>query len=181
MGMSFSKGVGLLLLALVAGFLILLVFDFRLAVMYAILWADKTIISAFRIIRYFGVELTTVISVIMAMIYGPIFAFIFILVSTPILHGLKYVFLPMPPPEWPLFVPSPYNIVDALGALVAGLLAPLQLFYALLATAIAKDFFFALSEKFMLSKPVDVISAVTSIAFNLFAGYPIGLFVVSLF
>ncbi len=179
--MNFSRGLGLLLLTLAAGFLVFMVFDFRLAVMFAFLWVDKTVISAFRIVRYFGVELTTVISVIMAMIYGPVFAFIFILVSTPVLHGLKYVFLPMPPPEWPLFMPSPYNVVDALGALVAGFLAPLQLFYALLGTAIAKDVFFAAAEKFMLSKPVDVISAVTSIAFNLLAGYPFALFVLGVF
>ena len=178
--MNFSKGVGLLLLTLVAGFIIFYLFDIKLAILFVVLWVDKTIISAFRIIRYFGVELTTVASVIMAIFYGPWFAFIFILVSTPVLHALKYIFLPMPQPEWPLFVPSPYNIVDALGALVAGFVAPLQLFYALLVTAIAKDVFFAFAEKFMLSKPVDVISATTSIIFNIVAGYPFGVFVVSM-
>lgn len=178
--MDFSKGVGFLVLTLVLGFLAFYLFDFRLAILFVVLWIDKTIISAFRIIRYFGVELTTVASVILAMFYGPFFAFVFILISTPILHGLKYIFLPMPQPEWPLFMPSPYNVVDALGALVAGFLAPLHLFIALLATAIAKDFFFALAEKFMLSKPVDVISAVTSVVFNVVAGYPFGIFVLGL-
>ncbi len=178
--MDFLKGAGFLLLVLIVGFVVLFIFDFRLAVLFAIIWVDKTIISAFGIIRYFGVELTTVTSVIMAIFYGPVFAFIFILVSTPVLHALKYVFLPLPQPEWPLFVPSPYNIVDALGALVAGFLAPFSLLINLLVTAIAKDFFFALAEKFMLSKPVDIISAITSIVFNLVAAYPFGIFVMGL-
>lgn len=178
--MNFSKGVGFLLLTLIIGFVVFYLLDFKLAILFVVLWVDKTIISAFRIIRYFGVELTTVASVIMAMFYGPWFAFVFILVSTPVLHALKYIFLPMPQPEWPLFVPSPYNIVDALGALVAGFLAPLELFYALVLTAVAKDIFFAAAEKFMLSKPIDVISAITSIAFNIVAGYPFGVFILSI-
>lgn len=175
--MEFSKGIVVLLMILASGFAILAIFDMRLAILFAFLWVDKTIISAFGAIRYFGVELTTVISVILAVLYGPWFAFVFLLVIIPLLHGFKYILLPLPQPEWPLFVPSPYNIVDALGALVAGFLAPLSFLVNLFITAVAKDILFALAERFMISKPVNVISAVTSVVFNMVVGYPFGLFV----
>lgn len=175
--MDFIKGVMFLILTLAAGFVIFAVLDLRLAVLFAFLWVDKTIISAFGAIRYFGVELTTVISVILAMLYGPWFAFAFILVLMPVLHGFKYLFLPLPQPEWPLFIPSPYNIVDALGALVAGFLPPFSLLLKVFITAVAKDIFFAFAEKFMISKPVDILSAVTSVVFNVLVGYPFGVFV----
>lgn len=174
--MNFSKGVLFLLLTLVIGIAILAIFDIRLAILFAFLWVDKTIISAFGAIRYFGVELTTVIGVILAGIYGPWFAFAFLLVLIPVLHGFKYIFLPLPQPEWPLFVPSPYNIVDALGALIAGFM-PFSFLVKLFITAVAKDILFALAEKYMISKPVNVLSAITSVAFNMVVGYPFGLFV----
>lgn len=178
--MDFLKGVMFLILTLIAGFVIFAIIDLRLAILFAFLWVDKTIISAFGAIRYFGVELTTVISVILAMLYGPWFAFIFILVLMPVLHGLKYLFLPLPQPEWPLFIPSPYNIVDALGALVAGFLTPFSLLLKVFITALAKDIFFAFAEKFMISKPVDILSAVTSVVFNMLVGYPFGIFILSI-
>lgn len=165
---------------LVAGFLILSAFDFRLGILFAILWIDKTLISAIGPIRYFGVELTTVIGVIVAMLYGPWFAFIFLIILIPVLHGFKYVFLPMPPPEWPLFVPSPYNIVDALGALFSGFLVPFGFFINLFLTAVGKDIMFAFAEKFMISKPVNVLAAITSVVFNMVVAYPFGLFLLTI-
>lgn len=178
--MDFLKGVTFLILTLIAGFVLFAVLDFRLAILFVFLWIDKTIISAFGAVRYFGVELTTVLSVILAMLYGPWFAFIFVLVLVPILHGLKYLFLPLPQPEWPLFVPSPYNVVDALGALVAGYLTPFSFLIKVFITSMAKDIFFAFAERFMISKPVDILSAVTSVVFNVLVGYPFGLFVLGL-
>ncbi len=177
--MDFLKGLMFLILSLIAGFAVFSIFDFRLAVLFVFLWIDKTVISAFGAVRYFGVELTTVISIIMAMLYGPWFAFFFLLLLIPFLHGLKYVLLPLPPPEWPLFIPSPYNIVDALGGLVAGFI-PFSFMARLFLTAVSKDVFYALAERFMMSKPVDVISAITSVVFNMLVGYPFGLFVMSL-
>jgi hypothetical protein len=178
--MDFSKGVVLLVLTLVSGFAAFSVFDPRLAILFALLWVDKTVISAFGAIRYFGVELTTVTSVILATLYGPFFAFIFLIVLIPVLHGLKYILLPLPTPEWPLFVPSPYNIVDAVGALVAGLLVPLSFFINLLVTAVSKDILFAFAARLTMSKPVNVLSAITSVVFNMFVGYPFGLFILGL-
>lgn len=178
--MDLSKGVLLLVSTLVIGFAVFFVFDYRLAILFAFLWVDKIIISAFGAIRYFGVELTTVIGIILAMLYGPWAAFVFLLVLIPILHGFKYIFLPMPQPEWPLFVPSPYNIVDALGAFVAGFLTPFSFLINVFITAVVKDILFALAEKYMISKPVNILSAITSVLFNMFAGYPFGLFVLSL-
>lgn len=177
--MDFLKGLMFLGLTLAAGFVIFAVFDFRLAIIFAFLWIDKIIISAFGAVRYFGVELTTVLGVILAMLYGPWFAFIFLLFLIPLLHAFKYLFLPLPQPEWPLFVPSPYNIVDALGALVAGFLTPFSFLIKVFITAVAKDIFFAFAEKFMISKPVDILTAVTSVVFNMLVGYPFGLFILA--
>src|SRR3989338_6367962 len=116
---------------LFVGFLaIYLIWGFPLAVIFAILWIDKVLIGAIGAVRYIGIEFTTIATVLLGFLYGPVFSFLFALISLPVLHAMKYIFLPLPQPEWPFFVPSPYNLIDAMAALIASFLAGLPFLYA---------------------------------------------------
>lgn len=150
------------------------VFDPRLAVLFAVLFADKVILGAAGFIRRFGIEFTTIATVPLAVLYGPLFSFVFLVVVVPVLHAVKFLSLPVGQPDWPLFVPSPYNIVDALAAVVVGLLSSYGFFAMLMAAVIAKIALYALFDRFVLAKPVDVIGGATYLAFNVIVGLQFG-------
>lgn len=161
-------------------FLIYLIWGFPLAAIYAILWIDKILIGAIGAVRYIGIEFTTIATVLLGFLYGPVFSFLFALISLPVLHAMKYIFLPMPPPEWPFFVPSPYNLIDAFAAIAASFLAWLPFLHAVLIVVLLKDIGYAVVEKLMINKPVDVISAITYIIFNLVIAAHFGSFFLGL-
>ena len=110
-----------------------------LAAIFAVLWFDKIIIGLSGIVHKFGIEFTTIASILMGIIYGPVIAFAMIIIVVPILYGIRYVLLPIAPPEWPLFVPSPQNLVEALGAAAAGLLVGFPLLTIFIAVFIIKE------------------------------------------
>jgi hypothetical protein len=89
------------------------------------------------------------------------------MIMLPLMHAAKYIFLPLPMPEWPFFVPSPYNLIDALAAISASFLSGLPFIYAVVVVIILKDIGYAVVERAMLGKPVDFISAITYILFNI--------------
>ena len=154
-----------------------------MAVAYAILWLDKIVFGMLGPIRYLGVEFTTIGTIILGIAYGPVAAFLFSIVVIPLLHSSKYVFLPLPQPEWPFFIPHPNNIVDAIGALCAGLLWALGVKELLILTAIVviiKDAGYGVSEKMMFGKPVDYFSAVMYLIFNGLLAYQFGAAILSL-
>jgi hypothetical protein len=137
-----------------------------LALVYAILWVDKIIIGMVGTVRYLGIEFTTIATVIIGISYGPVNAFIFSIVMIPLLHAAKYIFLPLPQPEWPYFIPHPNNVVDALGAAFAGVFAGLPLLFNTLIVVFLKDVGYALSERYMIGKPIDYFSAIMYLVFN---------------
>lgn len=156
-----------LLLTLVIGFvLILLIFGFPLAIIFAIFWFDKIILGALGPLRYIGLELTTIASILLGFVYGPTFGFVFAIIVLPLMHASKYIFLPLPQPEWPYFVPSPYNLIDALAVVAASFLIGLPFLYAVIIIIILKDIGYAIVERVMINKPIDFISAITYIIFN---------------
>ncbi|MBI4019488.1 MAG: hypothetical protein HY364_04505 [Candidatus Aenigmarchaeota archaeon] len=140
-----------------------------LAAVYAILWIDKIVLGMLGPIRYLGVEFTTLATIILGISYGPLPAFLFSIIVIPLLHSSKYLFLPLPQPEWPFFIPHPNNIVDAIGALCAGILWVIGIKELLILTAIVviiKDAGYGISEKMMFGKPVDYFSAAMYLIFN---------------
>ena len=146
-----------------------------LTVAYTILWIDKIIIGSFgSTIRYFGIELTTFGTLIIASAVEPFSAFIIALVIIPFLHAMKYILLPLPEPEWPYFIPSPYNIIDAIGVLIAGLIIGLDLIYVVAIVILIKDILYAIVEKHLYRKPVDIISAIFYMIFNILLVYQFG-------
>lgn len=143
-----------------------------LGVIFALLWIDKIIIGSIPVVRKFGVEVTTIATIFLGIVYGPVIAFVFSLVFIPALHAIKFIILPMPS-EWPLFVPSPYNVADAIGAAIAGLLQSQAFMLIMVAVLISKILVYAFVDRIFLSKPVDIIGAVGMTAFNLMVMLPI--------
>ena len=148
-----------------------------MAAAYAILWIDKIIFGMLGPIRYLGVEFTTIGTIILGIAYGAIPAFLFSIIVIPLLHSSKYVFLPLPQPEWPFFIRHPNNIVDAIGALCAGILWAVGIKELLILTAIVviiKDAGYGISEKMMFGKPIDYFSAVMYLIFNALLAFQFG-------
>ncbi len=137
-----------------------------LAAIFAVLWFDKIIIGLSGIVHKFGIEFTTIATILMGIIYGPVIAFAMIIIIVPILYGLRYMLLPLVPPEWPLFVPSPQNLVEALGAAVAGLLAGFPLLTIFLAVFMVKEIAYVVTDR-IIGKPPDLIYPVVNFIFNL--------------
>ena len=142
-----------------------------LGMIFVLLWIDKVVRGSIPVVRKFGVEITTITTIFLGIVYGPLIAFVFSLVFIPALHAIKFIILPIPS-EWPLFVPSPYNVADAIGAAVAGLLQSQALAFVMIAVLAAKIVVYALVDSMVLSKPVDVIGAVGMTAFNLIVMLP---------
>ena len=161
-----KKNILFMFISLIAGYSLFYFFDVTLAAIFLVIWFDKVFLGMLGIVRCFGIEFTTIATILLGITHGPLFAFVFALIVIPIMHGIKYLFLPLPHPEWPLFVPSPYNFVDALGAAIAGFLASSPILYILIAVLIIKDITYALADKLFFSKPPEVIYAIGNFIFN---------------
>jgi hypothetical protein len=161
------RNVGLMALSFVLGYAVFyLLGGHVLAAIFAVLWFDKTIIGLSGIVHKFGIEFTTIATILMGIIYGPIIAFVMSIILLPVLYGIRYVLLPIAPPEWPLFVPSPQNLVEAIGAAIAGMLAGFPLLTIFLAVFIVKEIAYVVADR-AIGKPPDIIYPVVNFVFNL--------------
>ena len=159
-----KKNILYLFLSLVIGFAALYIISPFLAVIYAVLWFDK-IILGIGPVHTFGIELTTIATVLLGIIFGPVIAFIFTIVFIPFFYTLKYMLLPLPQPEWPFFVPSPYNLVEAIGAATAGVLAQQSPLIVFVGVWIIKEITYVIVDKFT-GKPPDIVYPVFNAIFN---------------
>ena len=156
------------LASLAAGFLIFFVSKgIALGIIFALLWFDKVIIGVFEPLRYLGIDLTTMATVLLALAYGPFFALVFCIIVIPILHAIKHVIIPDMESQWPIFIPSPYDGVNAFGALVAGLVAGWPLIAIMFVTLFAKYAAYAFVDLALYGRPVDFVSAFTNFLFNM--------------
>jgi hypothetical protein len=161
------RNVGLLALSFILGYAFFyLLGGHVIAAIFAVLWFDKVIIGLSGIVHKFGIEFTTIATILMGIIYGPIIAFVMSIIILPMLYGIRYILLPIAPPEWPLFVPSPQNLVEALGAAAAGLLAGFPLLNIFIAVFIIKEIAYIVTDR-IIGKPPDLIYPVVNFIFNL--------------
>ena len=149
-----------------------------LAVIFMLLAFDKIILGLTGMLRRIGIEITTILTIFLGLLHGPVFAFFFTLLLVPFFHAIKFFFVPLQP-DWPLFVPAPYNVADAAGAAVAALLKDLAVTHIMLVVILVKIILYAVADRFMYEKPVDVVGAVTYFAFNMlivgsFAAFLVG-------
>lgn len=149
----------------------LLIGGLSLALIFLLLAFDKTVLGMAGILRRVGIEFTTILTIFLGILHGPVFAFFFTIITVPLFHAIKFFFLPMQP-DWPLFVPAPYNVVDAIGASLAALLKGLVVGQIMLAVITAKIILYAVVDRFAYGRPPDLLGAVTYFAFNMVAVTP---------
>lgn len=142
-----------------------------LALIYFVLWFDKAVIGmGGGMIRKIGIDLTTIVAVATGVLYGPVAGFFLILIFVPVFQAARDLLIGMES-EWPLFVPSPWTLGYAIGAVGAGLLSGTNPFFVVIVALVIETIVFFVYEK-LAQKPLDVISAATSFIFNLII-YPI--------
>ena len=168
-----------LIIAMAAGFLLSFFFSgVALAVIFLFIWLDKSIIGYAGILHRFGIEITTIATVFLGLLFGITFSFIFTLVVVVLAHGFRHISFPSAPTEWPPFVPYPYNFIDAAGAAAAAL-AKLSIFQTLLVVLLVKVILYIIVDRIAFGKPPDVVGGVTNIAFNLAIFLPMAQFFVA--
>ncbi|MBI2971654.1 MAG: hypothetical protein HYY37_04530 [Candidatus Aenigmarchaeota archaeon] len=101
-----------------------------MGIVFVFLWIDKVIFGILRINSI--VEFTTVSTIIIGIVYGPIFGFFFSLFLIPLLDGIKIFFIKVNI-EWPPFIPGFANVIDGLVAVAAWFLMGFDLLYIMLA------------------------------------------------
>ncbi len=150
-----------------------------LVIIFALLAFDKIILGMTGVLRRFGIELTTALTIFLGIMHGAVFAFFYTLLLIPFFHAIKFFFIPVQP-DWPLFVPAPYNLADSFGAVVAALMRNFFVAHIMVAVIIVKIILYALTDRLMFGKPVDVFSAITYLIFNMiivlpFSGFLVGI------
>jgi len=161
------KVITIFALSFVIGFVFFgLLGGMALSIIFAIIWFDKVILNMFVILDNFGIELITMSSIMVGLIYGPVIGFFFGFLVIPLIEGLKPTLFKLPT-DWPPFVPGIPHFTDGIIAVIASFLTGIPLFFVLMVCLIPKNFLFALNAK-MIGKPFDVLFAVFSVFFNVF-------------
>lgn len=151
-----------------------------LTLIFALLYTEKVFLGAFSPIGMIGIELTTVSTVLAGIIYGPVFAAIYCLAAITILRGLRHIFLPVSEPKWPPFLAGPDDMLHAGGAIVAGLLAFLPIFWVVNIVSLYKTLGWAYAIPAIMDQPWNPFTSMLTIIFNATAGLMIAMFVLSL-
>ncbi len=154
-------------------------FGAKLAFVYLLIWADKLIVGLFKPFRYLGIELTTLATVLAAMFYGPIAAFVLILFLFTFLQSLRYLIIPISVPEYPLFVPNPDSIIYALGGVVAGFLLSSPFNVIVVAVVVIKHLMY-MAMNLIMHKPPAFLGLIGGVAFHLAVIIPFGLSVIKM-
>ncbi len=143
--------------------LILMVIDYKLAVIYFLLWFDKVSMGILSVPKLIGIEITTISTLLLGILYGPLGA-AFIFFAVPILDGVRSLFVKIDS-EWPPFVPGFANIVDSVLVIVAFVLASQDIFVIMIAILLIK---YAVHETkdMVYGKPFDFM-VIPNFVFNL--------------
>ena len=168
------------IIATVVGFLLSFLAGIALALIFIIIWIDKSVIGYFEVFHRIGIELTTVATIFLGFLYGPIPAFVFTMVVILLAHGFKLISFPGAQSEWPPFVPHPYNLIDAIGAAAAAMLSGLPLFNVLIIVLIAKTALYMIFENLAFGKPPNFVGAFINIVFNIAVFVPMAQLFISL-
>ncbi len=168
-----------MIIAMGAGFLLsYFLSGIALALIFLLIWVDKAIIGYTGILHRFGIELTTVTTVFLGLLFGALFAFVFSLVVIVLAHGFKRISFPSMPGEWPPFVPYPYNFIDAVGAATAAIVK-MSVLPALLIVLAVKVVLYIIVDRMAFGKPPDFIGGMTNVVFNLAVFLPISQFFIA--
>ncbi|MBI2971903.1 MAG: hypothetical protein HYY37_05780 [Candidatus Aenigmarchaeota archaeon] len=164
----------LLVLSIALMPLLYVAFGLKLLVIYALIWTDKLLIGLVKPLRLVGVDLSTFAAVLAGMAYGPLAAFVFVLIVYTFLWSLRYLLVPILLPDWPLFVPDRYGVVYASAGIIAGFMAASS-FSMIMITAVAAKILIHGTAELLLGKPVRVIQFIGTIVFHALVIIPFGM------
>ncbi|MBI2173328.1 MAG: hypothetical protein HYT73_03955 [Candidatus Aenigmarchaeota archaeon] len=139
---------------------------------YVLLWIDKVAIGSLRILRRFGIELATISTIAVSFFYGPVAAFAFGIITIPLLHNVKFMFV-SGDDDWPPFVPTPYGIIDVIGGSLAFYLKDFGFFAAVVMILILKYVLYALADRTMHGRPVDILSPAMNMTLHIIVFIPL--------
>lgn len=141
----------------------------QLAAIYLLLWTDKMLLRAFLPLRWTGIELTTLASVFAAMAYGPMASFALVVSVAVVMRAARFYALPIREPDFPIFLPHPYVVVDGLGGYVAGLAAAgvSGFFWLAVVVVLFKFFAYGLTAMLFFGKGFGLGYGLIYIGFNL--------------
>jgi len=151
-------------LNLVFGFIFFGLFGLALAIIFAIIWFDKSVLWFFNSL---GIELTTIAMIMIGIIYGPLVGFFFALVVLPVLEGMKTFYLPAASGGWPPFIPQPYHVLDGMVAAIAWFMKDSPLFLIMLVAVFLKCPATGLIDEFVVGKPANILKLIISGIFNM--------------
>jgi hypothetical protein len=149
-------------------------FGVSLFFIYLLVWLDKIILGLFKLLRYFGIELTTLATVFAAIYFGPVVSSFLILFLFTFLQSLRYLIVPVNIPEYPLFVPNTDSIIYALGGIVAGFTLQFGFATAVVAVVITKHLMY-IAKALIFGKLPSFTGLIGGVIFHLVAVIPIGL------
>ena len=108
------------------------------------------VIGYLRIAYEFGIELITTSMILIGIIYGPSFAFLFGLLIYPVIDAFRWMVAVPFEAEWPPLIPSPDSLIAGVLGFIAGFLIDFLPFFvvvfacliARIPMAVAKDMLF---------------------------------------
>ena len=127
-----------------------------LAIIFTIVWIDKSLLPLLKFTGYIGFELTTIPIILVGIIYGPVFGFIFAFLIVALIGGILNLLSwkissPLAEITWPPIIPSPDHFADGVTAVVAALtINSLPFLGTILLCSIVKNFYVAIKDKFTL-------------------------------
>lgn len=143
------------------------------AVIFFLLWVDK-IISGYTkgALSELGIELVTVPTIYIGILYGSIFAFLFCFLVYPILNAIKWVIAQPLTTELPPFIPSPDTFIDGMIGFMAGILPgllPLPMLF--IVCVIAKNILISIKDAWFFGMPPKPMALINIIANVFLANY----------
>ena len=135
-----------------------------LLLIFGMLWFDKIVLKSVTP-GILGTELTTLSTILLGMSAGPFMGLVLVMVTIPILEGIKGIVVPIPA-FIPPFVPTPYHLVDGIIAFMAGFFIGFPFLAIVLTLLIVKFMANATIDTYFTAKPFDILSALTSTIFN---------------
>lgn len=163
-----------LLLVSLAVMPLLFFVNFKVLLVYLLLWVDKLVLGLLKPVRFIGIELSTLAGALAGIFFGPVASFFLVATLYTILHSIRFLVVPFPPPDWPLFVPDRYALVYASAGIVAGLMNTAA-FPITLMIAVAVKILIHAATEMALGKPVRVASFIGTAIFYAIFMIPFGL------
>jgi len=90
------------------------------------------------------------------------------------MRAARFFALPVREPDFPVFLPHPYVIMDGLGGYVAGLLAYAGFFWAFIGTVVFKFFAYGFTAMLFFGRSFGVGYGLIYVGFNLLLFFAVG-------